>query len=93
VKRAGIHDKTQEMAQQRRLLDSVLSNCTFDRGSVCPTYKEPFDRSVRPGELENGGPYGTSFATGAQDYTGFQRTIEIQTVAAAAVNSSGHRTM
>jgi hypothetical protein len=43
VKRAGIHDKTQEMAQQRRLLDSVLSNCTFNRGSVCPTYKEPFD--------------------------------------------------
>jgi hypothetical protein len=43
VKRAGILYKTQDPAEQRQLLDSVLSNCTFDRGSVCPTYKKPFD--------------------------------------------------
>jgi site-specific DNA recombinase len=43
VKRAGILYKTQDPAEQRRVLDSVLSNCTFDRGSLCPTYKKPFD--------------------------------------------------
>jgi len=34
VHRAGILYKTQDPADQRRLLDSVLSNCTFDRGSL-----------------------------------------------------------
>ena len=29
--------------EQRRLLDTVLSNCTFDRGTLCPTYAKPFD--------------------------------------------------
>lgn len=38
VKRAGILYKTQDPAEQRRLIESVLSNCTFDRGSLCPTY-------------------------------------------------------
>ena len=33
----------EDLAERRRLLDSVLSNCTFDRGSVYPTYKKPFD--------------------------------------------------
>ncbi len=33
----------EDPAEQRRLLDSVLSNCTFDRGSLCPTYTKPFD--------------------------------------------------
>jgi hypothetical protein len=37
VKRAGTVYKTQDSAEQRRLLESVLSNCTFDRGSLCPT--------------------------------------------------------
>jgi hypothetical protein len=37
VKRAGMLYKTQDSAEQRRLLESVLSNCTFDRGSLCPT--------------------------------------------------------
>jgi hypothetical protein len=50
VKRARILYKTQDPAEQRRLLDSVLSNCTFDRGSVCPTYKEPFDLFARASE-------------------------------------------
>jgi hypothetical protein len=47
VKRAGILYKTQDPTQQRRVLDSVLSNCSFDRGSVSPTYKKPFDLFVR----------------------------------------------
>jgi DNA invertase Pin-like site-specific DNA recombinase len=29
--------KSQDRTEQRRLLEIVLSNCTFDRGSVCPT--------------------------------------------------------
>ena len=33
----------QPFAEQRRLLDTVLSNCTFDRGTLCPTYTKPFD--------------------------------------------------
>ena len=33
----------QPYAERRRLLDSVLSNCTFDRGTLCPTYVKPFD--------------------------------------------------
>ena len=33
----------QDPTEQRRLLDTVLSNCTFDRGSLCPTYAKPFD--------------------------------------------------
>jgi DNA invertase Pin-like site-specific DNA recombinase len=50
VKRAGILYKTQDPVEQRRVLDSVLSNCTFDRGSVCPTYKKPFDLFARATE-------------------------------------------
>jgi DNA invertase Pin-like site-specific DNA recombinase len=33
----------QDFAERRRLLDAVLSNCTFDRGTLCPTYIKPFD--------------------------------------------------
>ena len=33
----------QSFAERRRLLDTVLSNCTFDRGTLCPTYVKPFD--------------------------------------------------
>ena len=50
VKRAGITYKTQDRGEQRRLLDSVLSNCTFDRGSLCPTYRKPFDLFARATE-------------------------------------------
>lgn len=28
--------------EQRELLDSILSNCTFYRGTLCPTYRKPF---------------------------------------------------
>jgi hypothetical protein len=35
---------------QRRLLETVLSNCTFDRGSLSPTYNSPFDLLVQGNE-------------------------------------------
>jgi hypothetical protein len=50
VKRAGMLYKTQDSAEQRRVLESMLSNCTFDRGSVSPTYKKPFDLFARATE-------------------------------------------
>ena len=45
--------KQQSSAEQRRLLDAVLSNCTFDRGSVCPTYAKPFDLFAQGNETGN----------------------------------------
>jgi site-specific DNA recombinase len=46
AKKAGILYKSQDPVEQRRLLETVLSNCTFDRGSLCPTYSKPFDLFV-----------------------------------------------
>ena len=43
----------EDLAERRRLLDSVLSNCTFDRGTLCPTYTKPFDPLVRANETGN----------------------------------------
>ena len=34
---------TQTPHEQRRLLDCVLSNCTFSEGQITPTYRKPFD--------------------------------------------------
>jgi site-specific DNA recombinase len=42
--------KSQDPIEQRRLLETVLSNCTFDRGSLSPTYSSPFDLLVRGNE-------------------------------------------
>ena len=53
AKQAVFLYRTQDPAQQRRLLDTVLSNCTFDRGSLCPTYNKPFDLFVRGNESGN----------------------------------------
>ena len=53
AKQAGFLYRTQNPTEQRRLLDTVLSNCTFDRGSLCPTYNEPFDLFVRGNETGN----------------------------------------
>jgi hypothetical protein len=39
--------KSQNPSEQRRLLETVLSNCTFNHGSLCPTYSRPFDLLVR----------------------------------------------
>ena len=50
AKQAGFLYQTQNPPEQRRLLDTVLSNCTFDRGTLCPTYSKPFDLFVRGNE-------------------------------------------
>jgi hypothetical protein len=42
--------KSQNPAEQRRLLETVLSNCTFDRGTLCPTYTSPLDLLVKGNE-------------------------------------------
>jgi hypothetical protein len=42
--------ESQNSAEQRHLLDLVLSNRTFDRGSLYPTYAKPFDLLVRGNE-------------------------------------------
>jgi len=34
---------TQKPHEQARLVKTLLSNCTFDRGSLGPTYNKPFD--------------------------------------------------
>jgi site-specific DNA recombinase len=43
----------QDFGERRRLLDSLLSNCTFDRGSLYPTYIKPFDILVKGAETGN----------------------------------------
>ena len=50
AKQAEFLYKSQIPTEQRRLLDTVLSNCTFDHGSLCPTYSKPFDLLVRGNE-------------------------------------------
>ena len=45
--------QTQDPAERRRLLETVLSNCTFDRGTLSPTYSKPFDLLVRGNETGN----------------------------------------
>jgi len=32
------------------LADAAATNCTFDRGFLCPTYSKPFDLLVRGNE-------------------------------------------
>ncbi len=53
AKQPEILYKSQVPAEQRRMLDLVLSNCTFDRGTFCPTYAKPFDLLVRGNETGN----------------------------------------
>jgi len=40
--------------EQARLVKTVVSNSTFDRGNLCPTYVKPFDVFARGGKLEIG---------------------------------------
>jgi hypothetical protein len=58
AKKAEFLYKSQEPVEQRRLLETVLSNCTFDRGTLCPTYSKPFDLLVRGTKQEIGGESG-----------------------------------
>ena len=53
AKKAHFLYKTQSRVEQRRLLETVLSNCTFYRGSVWPTYASPFDLLVKANETGN----------------------------------------
>jgi site-specific DNA recombinase len=50
AKTAYFRYQQQPPAEKRRLLETLLSNCTFDRGSLCPTYSKPFDLLVRGNE-------------------------------------------
>jgi hypothetical protein len=50
AKQAGFLYQKQNATEQRRFLDTVLSNCTFDRGTLTPTYNKPFDLFVRGNE-------------------------------------------
>src|SRR5262249_20585888 len=53
AKQAEFLYKTQDPTEQRRLLENVLSNCTFDRGTLCPTYSKPFDLFVEGNKTGN----------------------------------------
>jgi site-specific DNA recombinase len=53
AKKAEILYRSQNPSEQRRLLETVLSNCTFDRGTLCPTYASPFDLLVKGNETGN----------------------------------------
>ena len=35
--------ESQEPRQKRRLLNFLLSNCTWDDGKIVPTFRQPFD--------------------------------------------------
>ena len=43
----------QDPAEQRRLLKTLLSNCTLKAGTLCPTYRKPFDALVDGNETGN----------------------------------------
>ena len=43
----------QNSHDQARLLKTLLSNCTFDRGSLLATYRKPFDMLVEGNENGN----------------------------------------
>ena len=43
ARRAHILFKKQEPREQRRLLDFVVSNCTWKNGELHATYRQPFD--------------------------------------------------
>jgi hypothetical protein len=53
AKQAEFLCKSQIPTEPRRLLETVLSNCTFDRGTLCPTYASPFDLLVKGNETGN----------------------------------------
>jgi hypothetical protein len=52
---APLHYAEQSSAEPRRLLDIVLSNCSFDCGSLSPTDANPFDLLVQGTKLKIGG--------------------------------------
>jgi hypothetical protein len=63
AKQAEFLYQTQPPAEQRRLLETVLSNCSFDRGTLCPTYSKPFDLLVQGNHVRLARPAGLEPAT------------------------------
>jgi site-specific DNA recombinase len=56
--------KSQNPVEPRGRLETVLSNCTFDAGTLCPTYAKPFDLLVDGNQTCASGPGGdTVFRT------------------------------
>jgi len=51
--------------EQARLIKTLVSNSTFDRGSLSPTYVKPFDVFAKGVKLEIGSPHWTISATGS----------------------------
>ena len=43
----------QDPTEQRRLLKMLLSNCTLQAGTLCPTYRKPFDALAAGNETGN----------------------------------------
>jgi len=43
----------QNRQEQRKLLDAILSNCTFYRGTLYPTYRKPFDILAKGSEFKS----------------------------------------
>ena len=43
----------QDRQEQRQLLDTLLSNCTFYRGTLCPTYNKPFDILAKGAQMQS----------------------------------------
>ncbi len=44
------------MARYENATKTLLSNCIFARGSLCPTYHKPFDILARKDKFENWRP-------------------------------------
>src|SRR5262245_40150503 len=63
AKKAEILYKSQNPAEQRRFLETELSNCTFDAGSLCAVTLSHSTCSFTGTKLGNGGPCGTTFGT------------------------------
>jgi hypothetical protein len=51
---------TKNPREQARLVKTVVSNSTFDRGSLSPTYIKPFDVFATGGKCEIGSPVWTT---------------------------------
>ena len=58
AKRAEFLYKSQNPRRTARLLETVLSNCTLNSGTLTPTYTKPFDLLVKGNETGIGGEGG-----------------------------------
>jgi site-specific DNA recombinase len=44
---------SQNSAEQRKLLETLLSNCAYERGTLTPTYRRPFDLLAKGTEMKD----------------------------------------